>query len=47
MTSELLWIGIGVTLVAVAIVAMVRARVDHEELGSVSMHWLAEHGDVR
>ena len=47
MTAELLWIGIGATLVAaVAVFAIVRAWSARDELGSVSMRWVAHHLDM-
>ncbi len=43
---QMLWIGIGTTLVTGAVVMAVllaKRPVDVDELGSVSDHWLAQH----
>ena len=40
----MLWIGIGVTLVAgIVVMTVVFAKHPADDLGSVSAHWIAEH----
>lgn len=43
-TATMLWIGIGVTLLAITVLMMVvRAKRPADDLGSVSAHWVAAH----
>ena len=40
----MLWIGIGVTLVAgIAVMTVILAKCPVDDLGAVSAHWIAQH----
>ena len=40
----MMWIGIGVTLVAaIALLVTILTRRSADDLGSVSVHWITEH----